>query len=174
MPSSQALLDAVAQRLEAEPHAVLPTLRLLADPEASASAGDPQTMVLASALNADRLARRRAEFRAGSLDTSQVRQVLGGVSRQAVAQRARNGSLLAAEIAGRLYFPDWQFTTDGPHPRLRELLAALAGERRGALAADALMRRPLPEEAGRSPADLLAADGFETALHYVTAAGAGF
>jgi hypothetical protein len=171
---AHAVLDAVAKRLESEPQAVLPTLRLLADPDAVSVRVNARTSDLARRVNDDRMAARRAEFRAGAVDTSGVRQLLGGVSRQAVAQRVAHGQLLAAEIGGRLYFPDWQFTADGPRPRLPELIAALLADGRGPLGADALMRRPIEEEAGRSPADLLTHGQFDLALHYVSAVGAGF
>jgi hypothetical protein len=39
------------------------------------------------------------------------------------------------------------------------------------LAADALARRPLPEEGGKSVADLLAAGRVDDAVHYVRTAG---
>ena len=43
-----------------------------------------------------------------------------------------------------------------------------------ALSADALMRTALPEEGGRSPADLLAAGDVDLVVHYVWAVGGGF
>jgi hypothetical protein len=82
-----------------------------------------------------------------------------------------SGSLLSTEIAGRSWFPDWQFGPDGPWPRLTEVLRELVRDGRGVLAADALMRLPLPEEKGLSPADLLAAGRTDDALHYLRTAG---
>jgi hypothetical protein len=172
MTTAQAVLDAVADRLDTEPETVLPVLELIADPD---SPGRTTKTLTATArrLNADRLRHAKAQFRAGALDTIAVRDILGGVSRQAVAQRVSHGSLLAAEIAGRLYFPDWQFTDEGPLPRLKDLIGLLVTAGRGALAADTLMRTPLPEENGASPADLLRRGQFDRAVHYVTAVGAG-
>jgi riboflavin biosynthesis pyrimidine reductase len=79
--------------------------------------------------------------------------------------------LLALEVGGRLYFPDWQFGPEGPRAGLGQVLEALSAEHRGVLAADALMRTALPEAGGRSAADLLAAGDIDAAVHYVRAAG---
>lgn len=168
------VLAAVARRLEEDPEHVLGTLRLIADPEAVAEPDDTVTVELARAVNAQRLAERWAQFRASSYVTGQVRQLLGGITRQAVALRVAKGRLLAADIGGRLRFPDWQFGADGTLPGLPQVLDALADGEHGPLAADALMRTPLPEEDGRSPADLLAAGDVESAVHYVRTAGGGF
>jgi hypothetical protein len=168
---NQAVLAAVVRRLEESPEQVLPTLRLLADPDALPERLEPSAVVVARRLNTQRLQERLDTFRAGSLSTSQVRELLGGVSRQAVASRVASGSLLSMEVAGRSWFPSWQFGPDGPWPRLPEVLRELVQGGRGVLAADALMRQRLPEEGKRSPADLLAAGRVEDALHYVRTAG---
>src|SRR5207249_550193 len=99
--------------------------------------------------------------------------ILGGVTRQAVASRVANKSLLALEIGGRLYFPDWQFGPEGPRAGLSGLLAALSVHKRGVLAADALMRAAIAEAGGRSAAELLAAGDVDAAVHYVRLAGGG-
>jgi hypothetical protein len=169
----QAVLDAVAHRAETEPEAVVPTLRLLADLDALPDSGDTQTVDLAHRLNAQRLIARRDQFRAHALSTSEVRAVLGGVSRQAVAARVANKSLLALEIGGRLHFPDWQFGGDGVLTGVPEVVAVLSRSGRGALAADALMRGGVPEAGGRSPAQMLAAGEVEDAVHYIRIAGGG-
>jgi hypothetical protein len=167
------VLDAVARRLESEPQQVMPTLRLLADPDAVPDVDDTDTVELARKVNAERLAARRAEFRAHALPTAEVRSLLG-VTRQAIASRVANHTLLALQIAGTAYFPDWQFGPDGPLPGLGKVVAALSAEGHGALGGDALMRRALPEENGRSPAELLADGDVDRVLHYVVAAGGGF
>lgn len=172
--SPRDVLAAVARRLEEEPEQVLGTLRLIADPEAVPEPDDTVTVELARAVNARRLAERWSQFRARSYTTGQVRQLLGGITRQAVALRVANGRLLAADLGGRLRFPDWQFGANGVLPGLPEVLGALAEGRRGPLAADALMRTALPEEGGRSPAELLAAGDAERVAHYARAAGGGF
>jgi hypothetical protein len=169
--ANQAVLAAVARRLKEDPDRVLPTLRLLADPDALPDRVERPVVELAHKVNAGRLQELLEDFRANSYTTSEVRELLGGVTRQAVASRVSSGTLLSHEIAGRSYFPDWQFGPDGPHRGLSELLHALV-DGRGALAADALARRALPEEKGRSVADLLAGGRLEDALHYVATAAA--
>lgn len=168
-----AVLEAVARRLEEDPQNVMPTLRLLADQDALPVAADEKTVELARQVNAERLAVRRAEFRARAHPTSEVRALLGGVTRQAVAFRVANKGLLSLELAGTSYFPDWQFGPDGPLPGLNRVVVALRAAGRGVLAADALMRTPLEEERGRTPAQLLAAGDVDGAVHYITVAGGG-
>ena len=173
IPRTHAVLDAVARRLDADPQHVLPTLRLLADQDALPAADDKHTLELARRVNAERLGARRTEFRAHALATSEVRELLGGVSRQAVSARVANGQLLALEIAATLYFPDWQFGLDGPLDGLARVVPALLADGRGALAADALMRTPLAEADQHSPAQLLATSEIDLALHYIAVAGGG-
>lgn len=168
---NQAVLAAVARRLEESPEQVLPTLRLLADPDALPERLEPSAVEVARRVNSRRLQERLDALRAASLTTGDVRELLGGVSRQAVAGRVASGSLLSMEVAGRSWFPDWQFGPDGPWPRLAEVLRVLVRDGRGVLAADALMRRPLPEEGGSSAADLMAVGRVDSALHYVAMAG---
>jgi hypothetical protein len=169
--AKQSVLAAVARRLAEDPDRVLPTLQLLADPDAVPAKVERSAVTLAHKVNAGRLQDLLDEFRSHSYTTTQVRELLGGVTRQAVASRVSSGTLLSHEIAGRSYFPDWQFGPDGPHRGLGELLPALL-DGRGALAADALARQPLPEEKGRSIAALLAAGRVQDALHYVVTAAA--
>jgi hypothetical protein len=57
---------------------------------------------------------------------------------------------------------------------LPQLIAALTEDDGDVLVADAIMRQSLPEEGGRSPADLLAAGELGRALHYIRVAGGGF
>jgi phytoene dehydrogenase-like protein len=168
---NQAVLAAVARRLQEAPEQVLPTLRLLADPDALPARLDPSAVRVAKRLNAQRLQECLDDFRARAHSTAEVRELLGGVSRQAVASRVASGSLMSLEIAGRSWFPAWQFGPEGPWPRLPEVLSALLGEGRGVLAADALVRQPIPEESGRAAADLLAAGRVDDVLHYVRGAG---
>lgn len=168
--AAHTLLDAVAHRLKADPQHVMPTLRLLADPDALPERAETATVELAHRVNAERLAAGRAEFRARALPTAEVRRLLG-VSRQAIAARVANRTLLALGIGGTSYFPDWQFGPDGTAPGVGRVVAALVQQGRGALAADALMRVPLPEEGCRSPAALLADGDVDLVLHYITAAG---
>ena len=170
--NAHAVLDAVARRLADEPQRVLPTLRLLADPDALPETTDTEIVELARKVNAARLAARREEFRVRALPTAEVRRLLG-VSRQALSARVANHTMLALELAGTLHFPDWQFGPDGLRRGVAKVVAALAADARGALAADALMRTPLPEADGRSPAELLADGELDRALHYARTAGLG-
>lgn len=173
MPSgTEHVLDMVAQRLHSEPHRVLPTLRLLIDADALVQVDDDRTLELARTLNTQRLTERRAAFQSRALTTAQVSGVLG-VSRQALSARVGNRRLLAVQIGGTLWFPDWQFGPDGLVSGVDKVVPELLDRGRGVLAADALMRTPLEDEGGRSPARLLADGHLERCLHYVLAAGAG-
>lgn len=163
-------LDELRRRLEQEPDRVVATLRLLTDSEALPAQHDMRNTELARAVNADRLARRQETFRERSYTTAQMQHVLGGITRQAVHSRVASGSLLALELAGHAYFPDWQIGPDGLVAGLRDTLQALRRNGRSPLAADALMRTALPEADGRSPADLLAAGDLAAVLHYLRVA----
>ncbi|MDX6242865.1 MAG: hypothetical protein QOE76_588 [Frankiales bacterium] len=165
------VLEAVSRRLKSDPERVLPTLRLLADPDALPDVDDSVTVDLAHRVNEARLAGALTAFRARALTTGEVREALGGVSRQAVAFRVSQRQLLALEIGGRLFFPSWQFGEAGTWPLLREMVDALLEGGRSVLAADRLMITPLAEEQGSTPADLLARGELGLALHYVRAAG---
>lgn len=165
------VLDAVERRLADDREHVLPTLQLLADPDALAEAADDASVSLARTLNHHRMVAALRELRANSLTTTEVAELLGGVSRQAVSLRVRGRRLLAIEISGRSYFPDWQFGPHGPLDGLPEVIAELVEAGQDTFTADALMRAPLAEEGGRSPADLLARGDVERTLHYVRTAG---
>jgi hypothetical protein len=169
---TQRVLDMVAQRLHSEPNRVLPTLRLLIDADSLVQVDDDRTLELARTLNTQRLAELRAAFQTRALTTAQVMGVLG-VSRQALSARVGHRRLLAVEIGGTLRFPDWQFGLDGLVSGVDKVVPELLEGRRGVLAADAIMRTPLEDEAGRSPARLLADGQLELCLHYVRTAGAG-
>lgn len=167
--SHQAVLSAVRRRLAAEPDRVLPALQLIADPDAVLDPIDDSTVALAKTLNAHRVVATLRELRARSYTTAEVSDMLGGISRQAVSQRVAKGRLMAIEISGRSYFPPWQFVDGRPVDRLPEVIDALTEQARWVVAADAVMRTALPEEAGRTPADLLAAGEVDRALHYIRA-----
>ncbi|MEO6885910.1 MAG: hypothetical protein ABI232_06440 [Jatrophihabitantaceae bacterium] len=171
---AQAVMTAVRRRLADEPDQVLPTLRLLADPDALADEVDEPTISLAKTLNAHRVVALLRELRARSYTTAEVADMLGGVSRQAVSQRVANRRLAAIEISGKSHFPSWQFVDGHPAAGLPAVIAALAEARSGMLSADAVMCTVLPEEGGRTPADLLAVGDVDRALHYVRVIGSGF
>lgn len=166
MGAQAKLLERVAARLAEDPDRVGPVLRLIADPDAVPER--PHVGDAAVRLNAQRLAAARDELISRALTGEQVRELLGGISRQALHQRVRGGRLLALHVANTSWFPDWQFDEGGVRAGLGELLAVLPAD---ALAADRIMRAPLPEERRRSAADLLAAGRTERAVHYARTAG---
>lgn len=172
--SRHALLAAVERRLAAEPDRVLPALQLIADPDALIDPPDETTISLARTLNAHRIVAGLREFRAHAYSTDDVRELLGGVSRQAVSQRVRNKRLLSMEISGRAWFPDWQFAGGRLVAGLPEVIAALGEAGQDAYTADAVMRSPYPEENGRTLAELLHAGELDRVLHYVRILGGGF
>lgn len=172
--SRQAVLNAVRRRLADEPERVLPALMVIADPDALVEPDDESTLSLARTLNAHRVVALLREFRARAYTTAQVAELLGGVSRQAVSLRVANGRLLSLEISRRAHFPDWQFVDGRPVDGLPEVIAALREAGKDGLAADALMRTELPEEGGRTPAELLAGGDLHRTLHYIRALGSGF
>ena len=166
------MLDAVRRRLEEDPENVLPTLRLLIDPDTNPL--DESTVALAKTLNAYRVVSRLREIRARSYSTTDVAELLGGVSRQAVSQRVAKGQLMSIQISGKAYFPDWQFIDGLPVTGLTEVITALHDAGQDTFTADSVMRTSLPEERGRTPADVLAAGDVDRAVHYVRVIGAGF
>jgi hypothetical protein len=166
MSAQAKLLEQVRARLAEDPEHVAPLLQLIADPDAIPVRAHISEQ--ARQLNVERLVDARARLAERALRGDEVRRLLGGISRQALHQRVRGGRLLAMRWANTSYFPDWQFVAGAPHPRLAELLAELPAD---PLAADRLMRAALPEEDGRSAADLLAAGDAEAAVHYARTAG---
>lgn len=125
--------------------------------------------VNARAVNAERLAARTLDVLTHSRTETQVLEPDVSLPAAAVCLLVRQRELLALEHAGVRWFPSWQFAASGTlHPCLAELLAVLPPS---VLGADAVMRTPLPEEGGRSPADLLAAGEVSSALHYAATAG---
>ena len=160
------LLERVAARLAEDPEHVAPVLRLIADPDAVPDR--PQLSDDARRQNAERLVALHTELTAHALTGEQVRQLRGGISRQALHQRVRARRLLALRLANQSWFPDWQFGADGVRPGVPEVLAVLPDS---PVAADRIMRASLPEERRRSAADLLASGQTERAVHYARTAG---
>lgn len=171
---NDAVLTAVRRRLEEDPESVLPTLRLLIDPDTVADPLDESTISLAKTLNAYRMVSRLRELRMSSYTTAQVAEMLGGMSRQAVSQRVAKGQLMSIQISGKAWFPDWQFAAGRPVDRLPEVIAALVASGCDTFTADALMRKPLSEAGDQSPAQLIASGQLDRALHYIRIAGGGF
>ncbi len=172
--NQQTLLAAVGRRLAEEPERVLTALQVIADPDALVAADDESTISLARTVNAHRVVAALRELRARAYSTEQVRALLGGISRQAVSQRVRSSRLMAIEISGRSWFPDWQFVDGRLVDGLPQVVRALTAGGENAFSAEGLMRSSLPEEGGRSIADLLAAGELDLVLHYLRAVGGGF
>jgi len=172
--SNQAVIAAVRRRLNEDPAHVLPILQLIIDPDALIAPLDEDTRSLARTLNAHRIVASLRELRSHSFSTDEVRAMLGGVSRQAVSQRVRANRLMSIEISGKSWFPDWQFKDGVPVPGLPEVIKALHEAEQDTYSADALMRTSLPEEDGRSTADLLRGGDIDGAVHYVYALGLGY
>lgn len=59
----------------------------------------------------------------GRLDTGEAVALLG-VSRQALAKRVANGTLIGLPGRGTTYYPVWQFDRDADPPRVRPAVAA--------------------------------------------------
>jgi Predicted transcriptional regulator len=171
---NDAVLEAVRQRLEEDPTSVLPTLRLLIDPDALADPLDESTVKLAKTLNAYRVVASLRELRERAYSTAEVAEMLGGISRQAVSQRVAKGQLMSIQISGKAWFPDWQFENGLPIDGLPQVIAALREMDVGTWGADALARNPIPEENGRTLADILAVGDVDRAVHYAYALGGGF
>lgn len=94
------------------------------------------------------------------LDTTRVTELLG-VSRQAVAQRVRSGSMLGLRGPGTTLFPAWQFDTT--KRAVRPIVAALVGEFRSVEGVEAWTiaswaMTPQTELRGHTPAELLTKD----------------
>lgn len=91
-------------------------------------------------------------------ETRQVVDLLG-VSRQAIHQRVRNGSMLGLRSRGKTLFPVWQFDFD--HHDVRPIVPALLAAFRAASEVEPWVvaswaTTPQPELHGQTPADLLA------------------
>ncbi|MCW2605143.1 MAG: hypothetical protein JWN61_3278 [Pseudonocardiales bacterium] len=168
---TDALLARVADQLRNEPDRIRPILELLVDPDALPTGEDERAEVAATArrINRARQAQLSAAFVSDSLSTEDVRALLGGISRQAVSERVRSGRLLGARLGATLRMPAWQFGPDGVVAGLPRVLAVLA-TRGSAVAAQAWMRTPIPDEGGRSAADLVIDGELDLALHYLHAA----
>jgi hypothetical protein len=103
-------------------------------------------------------------------DTARVTEMLG-VSRQALAQRVRSGSMLGLRGNGTTLFPSWQFDTS--QRAVRPIVAALLAEFRSAEGVEAWTiaswaMTPQTELRGQTPAELLSKD--ESAEYDVLAA----
>lgn len=100
-------------------------LRLLTQPEALAFLAERDPLAPAR-LRALQVRERLLAAEGGALTAEQAGAILG-VTRQAIDNRRKRGSLLAVQLGRRGYrYPAWQFTADGVLPGVKETLAALA------------------------------------------------
>ena len=93
--------------------------------------------------------------------TEQLRASLGGVSRQALADRARRRTMLALRTSdGHTVYPAWQFSGRTVLPGVSEVLQCFAPDEHGELVDPwtlaSWLRLPLEPLEGRSVAELLA------------------
>jgi hypothetical protein len=139
------LLKRLRSKVKEHPE-FLETLEFLArEPmqEDSGEQPDPELLALARRINAERAREDDDDFVAHSLTAEQVAQRIGVTSRQAVAQRRARGSLLGAEVRGKVRYPEWQFTSTGVVPDLPELFVLLEQHGvRNARVADSVLRMP--------------------------------
>jgi hypothetical protein len=102
-------------------------LRLLAQPEALAFLAERDPLAPAR-LRGLQVRERLLAAEGATLTAEEASQILG-VSRQAIDNRRKRGSLLAVQLGRRGYrYPAWQFTVDGVMPGLRETLKTLADQ----------------------------------------------
>lgn len=93
----------------------------------------------------------------GAYTLEQVQALLGGITRQAVEKRVREGGLLAVPgPSGRRAYPTVQFADDGsPVPGLKAVREALGDA--GPWSALSFLVSPHDDLGGRRPVDLLSA-----------------
>ncbi len=100
-------------------------LRLLDQPEVLASLTERDPLAPAR-LRGLQVRERLLETDGGTLTAEESSHILG-VSRQAIDNRRKRGSLLAVQLGRRGYrYPAWQFTADGVLSGLKETLVELA------------------------------------------------
>jgi hypothetical protein len=101
-------------------------LRLLSQPEALAFMAERDPLAPAR-LRGMQVRERLLAAEGGTL-TAEEAGVILGVSRQAIDNRRKRGSLLGIQLGRRGYrYPAWQFSPDGLLPGLKETLESLAG-----------------------------------------------
>jgi hypothetical protein len=61
----------------------------------------------------------------GTVSSTEMGELLGGITRQAVDQKRQRGELLAVKTANRWAYPIWQVEADEPIDGLSEVLSAL-------------------------------------------------
>jgi len=107
-------------------------------------------------------------------DSDAVRKLLGGVSRQAVSDRARRGVLLVLRTgAGRLVYPAFQFDRNGTVRGLPDVLAVFDLDDISAWTVASWLATPDPDLDGRRPVDALRDGDLGTVLSAARDVAAG-
>ncbi|MGI8873076.1 MAG: hypothetical protein ACR2KP_01860 [Egibacteraceae bacterium] len=107
--------------------------------------------------------------------TAQVAAVLGGVSRQAVADRRARGRLLGLRTSDGVWvYPAFQFTGSTVLPGLTDLLGCFDGDSVDGWTLTSWLRSPRAGLDGRSVLDLLAEGDVERAVALAHDAGTRF
>jgi hypothetical protein len=95
------------------------------------------------------------DFVERAMPTSQVQELLGLHSPQAVHRLRVRGKLIGAAVGNRTWFPAWQFDDDRLRPDLPQILELLARLTSDPFAADSIMRSKHDELGGVSIAEAL-------------------
>lgn len=99
------------------------------------------------------------------IDTEQLVQLLGSISRQALDSRKRTGSLFALPGTGTSHYPTWQFAIDANTATVRPVVLRIVTEFREYLddvspfTIAAWATSPEPELDNRTPADWIINSG---------------
>lgn len=149
--SAQVLARAEA-RAKLDPEFVSLLARLVDAP--AGAAGDLERL---AAEDVNRRRQRNAvdEFRAGSLTTSAVQELLGVGTPQAVHRLRSRGRLIGAQLGNNTWFPSWQFAGARIRPDLPKILDALGRFSTDPIAADRIMRLRRDDLDGSSVAGAL-------------------
>lgn len=140
-PPTTSLLERAEERLRTDPTFATVLATVLDEPPRSS--GDTEQRVVARAINTARQATRRHDFRAGSLSTNEVQQVLGLKTPQAVHGRRTRGTLLGVRLGDQTWFPAWQFDLEHgrTRPELRRVIHLLRSFTDDTITADRIMRQ---------------------------------
>lgn len=106
-------------------------------------------------LNEQRRGEALQEFRAGSINTSTVQDLLGLGTPQAVHRLRSRGRLLALTVGNSTWFPLWQFAGGRIRSDLRRILDLIGQATTDAVAADRIMRLARDDLGGASIAEAL-------------------
>jgi hypothetical protein len=152
MPASAELLAKVEERIKLDPD-FRSTLATMVD--APAEGAGSYVRSAAEEINSTRRRSAVAEFRAGSLSTSEVQHLLGLGTPQAVHRQRSRGRLIGLQSGNATWFPAWQFSGGQLRddlPRIVELLRRFTND---PVASDRAMRLRRDDLGGRSISEAL-------------------